>query len=35
MVKGFGYYTGLPVAGIEDVQKAIETGKPQRVIGIK
>ena len=35
MVKGFGYYTGLPVAGIEDVQKAVETGRPQRVIGIR
>jgi len=34
-VKGFMYYTGLPVAAMEDVEKAVETGKWQRVLGIK
>ena len=34
-VKGFMYYTGLPVAAFQDIEKAIETGRPQRIIGIK
>ena len=34
-LKGFMYSTGLPVAAWQDIEKAIETGRPQRVIGIK
>jgi hypothetical protein len=33
-LKGFMYYTGLPVATLNDFEKAIETGKPQRILGI-
>jgi len=34
-LKGFMYYAGLPVAALQDIEKAIQTDKPQRVIGIK
>jgi hypothetical protein len=34
-IKGFGYYTGLPVAAWGDIEKARETGEWQRVLGIK
>ncbi|MDR2729516.1 MAG: hypothetical protein LBB81_01295 [Treponema sp.] len=34
-VKGFAYYIGLPVAAEEDIEKAVKTGKWQRVLGIK
>jgi len=34
-LKGFMYYGGMPVAAYQDIEKAIETGKPQRIFGIK
>jgi len=34
-VKGFGYYSGLPVGAAQDIEKAVETGKPQRAFGIR
>jgi hypothetical protein len=34
-VKGFFYYTGLPVAAYEDIEKAVEAGEWQRVLGIR
>ena len=34
-VKAFMYSTGLPVAAWQDIEKAIETGRPQRIIGIR
>ena len=35
VVKGFGFYTGLPVAAMQDIEKAIDDEKWYRVIGIK
>ena len=35
VVKGFGYYTGMPVAAMQDIEKAIEDEKWYRAIGIK
>jgi hypothetical protein len=35
VVKGFGFYTGLPVAAMQDIEKAIEDEKWYRAIGIK
>jgi len=34
-LKGFMYLTGLPVAALNDVEKAIETERIQRVFGIR
>jgi len=34
-LKGFMYLTGLPVAAWNDIEKAVETERPQRIFGIK
>jgi len=34
-IKGFGYYSGLPVGTAQDIEKVIETGRPQRLFGIR